>query len=314
MERRRIPKELETTILYKSAFKCCVCRVKRAGQIHHLDQNPANNVESNLVALCGSCHDEAHTHHSLSKNLTPTKIKDLKKKWEKEVKELSSKAMLPGNNIHQAMWTFVNHQRLPDLMRQLGVKFDSYQHKSLMSDGLIDRDGNLKFQVDVPNTKLHYTIYNHFRWDNSQRIHSLFTQAVDKVIMKVAPIELGAIWSKSEIRSLVMPGTICHCMRGFIFKREPLIDGIEHRQVFARSKNIEVRFSLSSFHIYGSSAYVGHFVGSHRVSALIMVKDVFSEGKNLVILATPLALGSGFLTSNYASPYPLKYAWAQYSE
>ncbi|MCF7718019.1 HNH endonuclease [Aeromonas jandaei] len=280
-------------------------------QIHHIDQNPANNVENNLVALCGSCHDEAHTHRSLSKNLTSTKIKDIKSKWEKEVKERSSKAMLPGNNIYQAMWTFVNHQRLPDLMRQLGVKFDSYQHKALMSDGVIDRDGNLKFQVDAPHTKLHYTIYDHFRWDYSQRIHSLFTQAVDKLIMKASPIELGAIWSKTEIRSLVVPGSICHCIRGFIFKREPLIDGVEHRQVFARSKNIEVRFSLSSFHIYGTSAYVGHFVGSHRVSALFMVKDVFSEGKTLVILATPLALGSGFLTSNYSSPYPLKYAWAQ---
>ncbi|KZN69442.1 hypothetical protein N478_12475 [Pseudoalteromonas luteoviolacea S4060-1] len=311
--RKRIPKSLENQVLYKCGFRCCVCRTNESSvQIHHIDQDPSNNIEDNLVAVCSNCHDKAHTTHQLSRNLTPSRLFEFKINWENEIAERSSKSMLPENqgNLSNAMWTFVNHQRLPDLMSGYGLKFEPQLLHELIEDNLIDVQGNLKFEHDVNPTKAVYTIYDHYRWDNARRIHSLFLKAVDKLIMTVRPIELGAIWTKTQIKNLISPGSICFCFRGFMFQRGCSIEGVENRHAYARAKNIELRMLVNSFHIYGTSAYVGHFVGNSRVAALVMVKDIFREGNKLVISATPIALGSGFSIYDYSSPYPLKYGWA----
>ena len=34
-----------------------------SAQVHHLDGNPANNHQSNLVCLCAGCHLRLHRHH-----------------------------------------------------------------------------------------------------------------------------------------------------------------------------------------------------------------------------------------------------------
>lgn len=36
-------------------------------QIHHLDENPANTIDSNLLAICGGCH-ERYKHGTISRN------------------------------------------------------------------------------------------------------------------------------------------------------------------------------------------------------------------------------------------------------
>jgi len=123
--RTKIPPDLVHSVLYKSAKTCCVCRTPRAPvEVHHIDQNPANNVEDNLIAICRNCHDEAHTRRSLSQNLTPARLIDFKHRWQDGVASRAAHAMLPSSNLSQAMWTYVNHQRLPDVMNSKGVRFD----------------------------------------------------------------------------------------------------------------------------------------------------------------------------------------------
>ncbi len=140
--RPKIPRKLENSIYYLSAKTCCVCRQRGLPiQLHHIDENPSNNSEENLIVLCASCHDEAHTKHALSKNLTPDKLKHCKGAWKEEVKELSAKAMLPQANLSQAMWTYVNHQRLPHIMKSVGADFDQYLYELLLEDKVIDKLG-----------------------------------------------------------------------------------------------------------------------------------------------------------------------------
>jgi pyrimidine deaminase RibD-like protein len=62
--RRRIPAATETSVLLKSARRCTLCHHlsgdgrEKHGQIAHLDGDPANNTEDNLVFMCLE-------HHSL---------------------------------------------------------------------------------------------------------------------------------------------------------------------------------------------------------------------------------------------------------
>lgn len=68
-KRVRPGRSQERRIWDESGSRCQFCG--KAGitglQIHHLDENPANTVDSNLVAICGTCH-ERYKHGSLSRN------------------------------------------------------------------------------------------------------------------------------------------------------------------------------------------------------------------------------------------------------
>jgi hypothetical protein len=57
--RVEIPQALQAQVLFASDRTCCICRVKgKPVQIHHIDENPANNVFKNLAVLCLDCHNE----------------------------------------------------------------------------------------------------------------------------------------------------------------------------------------------------------------------------------------------------------------
>lgn len=53
----------------ESGCRCQFCGTPGTGglQIHHLDENPANTVDSNLLAICGACH-ERYKHGQISRN------------------------------------------------------------------------------------------------------------------------------------------------------------------------------------------------------------------------------------------------------
>lgn len=56
-QRLEIPKKLKAQVLFASDRTCCVCRTKgKPTQIHHIDENPSNNVFENLAVLCLDCH------------------------------------------------------------------------------------------------------------------------------------------------------------------------------------------------------------------------------------------------------------------
>lgn len=309
--RVKVPFDLEAGLLYRSAKTCCACRTPRAPvQVHHIDQNPSNNSEDNLVVLCQNCHDDAHTKRALSKNLTPSLLKKFKGEWEEEVAERASYAMTPRANLSQAMWTFVNHQRLPYVMKDFGVTFNSEVLRFLRRRKVVDDLGTPIFQKKVGDSGGLVTIYDRFEWDDGQRLHSLYVNAVDNLVMAAHPIELGAIWSKREIRALIGPGSICFCMRGFRFKSGDRKNGEEDREVYARAQGIEVRFMANTRHMYGSSALYDSFSGNRFAAVLFFVKDIASENGVLVIRGTPLAMGAGFVSFAYRTPMSLRYGWA----
>lgn len=55
--RIQIPNDISNEVLKLSDMTCCVCRDrKKYVQIHHIDENPANNTIDNLAVLCLQCH------------------------------------------------------------------------------------------------------------------------------------------------------------------------------------------------------------------------------------------------------------------
>lgn len=49
--RPRIPREVLDPLLVRCRHRCCICG-EHYVQVHHIDGNPSNNRESNLIPLC----------------------------------------------------------------------------------------------------------------------------------------------------------------------------------------------------------------------------------------------------------------------
>jgi hypothetical protein len=137
------------------------------------------------------------------------------------------------------MWTYINHQRFPVLMKAFDVKYDAGLLFFIAKRKVVDINGIPIFQLECKDRDNSLTtIYERFEWDDLQRLHDLYIDAVDKLIKKTHPIELGAIWTKTEIKTTLKPGSICFRMRGFHFRGGEQKNGEEDRCVYARSKNI----------------------------------------------------------------------------
>lgn len=59
-ERKPIPDTLKNKVYDNAGDKCQMCGKKGNLKIHHIDANPGNNNITNLILLCGNCHDDAH--------------------------------------------------------------------------------------------------------------------------------------------------------------------------------------------------------------------------------------------------------------
>jgi hypothetical protein len=78
--RKDLPENILEQLLFLSSNRCCICQTPLI-VIHHIDGNPANNNMDNLAPLCPNCHTHAHSNSKLTRNLTPDRIKSVRKIW-----------------------------------------------------------------------------------------------------------------------------------------------------------------------------------------------------------------------------------------
>jgi len=91
--RKKIPKPLERKVLVMNKHCCCICEISaihKAIAIHHIDGENSNNKISNLAVLCLEHHSQADAglkrgKVGAGKKLTPTAVRDYKKRWEAKV-------------------------------------------------------------------------------------------------------------------------------------------------------------------------------------------------------------------------------------
>lgn len=83
-----IPKDLEAEVLFKADHTCSKCNNPSFGvQIAHIDDDPSNNDEDNLIALCPNDHDKASSKSPISKGYKELELKKYKKNWEDIIQE-----------------------------------------------------------------------------------------------------------------------------------------------------------------------------------------------------------------------------------
>jgi hypothetical protein len=82
MVRSRIPKRVAVAMRFAADDTCCKCR--RPGsrtQVHHLDGDPTNHDESNLIVLCLECHDAASVRGGVGRQLDSDLLRSYRVDW-----------------------------------------------------------------------------------------------------------------------------------------------------------------------------------------------------------------------------------------
>jgi len=88
-KRVEIPRATEAEVQFRSDRTCCVCRVKgKPFQIHHIDDNPANNDPYNLAVLCLECHNETQIHGGFGRKLNADQIILYRDDWHIQVSKI----------------------------------------------------------------------------------------------------------------------------------------------------------------------------------------------------------------------------------
>jgi hypothetical protein len=91
-KRQRPGTSVEGRVLVKSLRRCAICfglegeLVEKAGQLAHVDRNPENSVENNLVFLCLRHHDKYDSKPSQSKRYTAAEVKHFRSELYKLIK------------------------------------------------------------------------------------------------------------------------------------------------------------------------------------------------------------------------------------
>jgi hypothetical protein len=94
VKKRRIPipDDIAAEILFLSDRTCCICNTRgKQVQIHHIDENPANNNINNLSVLCFDCHDQTMIKGGFGRKLEANQIIKYCNEWFDRVKARKNK-------------------------------------------------------------------------------------------------------------------------------------------------------------------------------------------------------------------------------
>lgn len=121
-----IPEELSIEILKSSDRTCCVCRDSTKDvQIHHIDENPANNVFENLAVLCLQCHNDTMITGGFGKKLKKNLVIKYRDEWLKIVKDRNDNLAKGIKSLaNQQCWesvSFDNQQGIESAILGMGL-------------------------------------------------------------------------------------------------------------------------------------------------------------------------------------------------
>jgi len=284
-----IPEKTLYDLLYHSSHICCVCHDPERGVIvHHIEPwaKSGSHDEQNLAVLCPLCHDKAHTKSSLTRGLTPSHVRHHKNEWQKKVSRDAAKALFKArpHSISGGFWDYFNRQRLLDCANGLNINLAAIPG----CNTLLPNDGGLLDRT--------------FRWAGTVRCgtnneYSFFSSLLRTVCEQRDWIDLDRIWTRSQVRSLLMPNTLIALTGNHRFR---MGGGPDHgpgqvRTGYLRRKGIRLEFSFDPWECTSSSSYTHHLRGQWLCTSLGFVRSVTQPDGRLQINSTCLAIGTGFM-------------------
>lgn len=81
-ERVPLTPDLDAAVQFDFDRTCCVCHLSgKHYQVHHIDENPANNEYDNLAVLCLECHAQTQVKGGFGKRLSARVVRRYRDHW-----------------------------------------------------------------------------------------------------------------------------------------------------------------------------------------------------------------------------------------
>ncbi len=93
--KKRIPLDdlAAAEVLFAADRTCCKCRVTgKPVQVHHIDDDPANNDQENLGVLCLECHNETQVRGGFGRSLDSAQVRKYRDDWNERVRRRRDEA------------------------------------------------------------------------------------------------------------------------------------------------------------------------------------------------------------------------------
>lgn len=305
--RVRIPPALASKVLYDSQYKCAVCH-EPAVHIHHIDDDPSNNSEENLICVCANHHGEAHTKRELAQNLTAERLKDARETWTKLVREhriasasVSGQLGRVGPTSFMSVgitWGYINHRRVIEMIdvgKLSGRARERFNDCKVL--GIVDKQG-IPIKPSTATMAESYvgnSIYDWFEQTDGWRLHALYVALVDRLSEQIQPVHLEREWlDVDRTKELVKSGTPVFIQAPFYFKAVSESQENEHRRVHVTINSVKLEFEVDTRDMYGTTSMTVSFFGRQTCAAFLLVKSVKQVSGKLLLDCTPIALGVSF--------------------
>jgi hypothetical protein len=278
-ERTSIPEDTCIQLIFLQRAVCCVCRERgRPYILHHIiswEESHSHDLD-NLALLCLLCHNEAHTHHENSRNLTPVEIRECKKLWVDRVKvsdrEVMDSPKLDG--MITTMWDYFNHDRIIDLSENKELDQD---YREFFSNG----------------RALSYLYSGSLR---SFSTYGIFETKLHELLSKYTYYLLDNHSTASEIAAIAKPGVIVLLTAYHAFKPESSTaygPGQTYKGYYRRNR-ICFSFVIDLWNCTSESSHT-HLRGHYICTSVLLIKNVERNSSGLDIQTTCLAVGEGII-------------------
>jgi hypothetical protein len=306
-----IPPKTLYSILYKTAFTCCVCRHKdNPIIIHHIEEwhKTRSHEETNLVVLCLNCHSKAHSVSTISLNLNSQKLRAIKDEWEGVVRKRESDALFTKTSWMPlgGVWDYFNHNRITDVVGQLGLDLNQVKgFGSLSKQGVISDSGSYIWPSNIPlsdRANIRY-IYDGSVPVFDRALRQFYAQTIKAILEQTQWLDISTIFKKSTAQ-LIAEYPIIAVTGAFRYKRVNGTDYGPGQNIVATrtAKGLRVEFSIDAWETTSQSAHSVNLSGLWRSTCILLVRNISISEKNANIQCTCLAIGTGF--TEYVAPTP----------
>lgn len=284
-----IPFDTMARVLWANRWTCCVCRQQRLSVIlHHIRQwsESRDHSDANLAVLCLEHHARAHTTGDLEQNLTPRRLTDAKAQWEEEVRRLDPAAILAASRIDGHHWSWFNHRRLLDLLRDAGGLVQELpRYRQLRDSGLIDQDGNI-IPENANDLYLYQGSFGNHRYSYTRSV-------LEQVLSRTSIFNISDDLDRGFLKSVIRPGDLVLIQGRHVFKQLTKIErGPGQAATVRRQANgVRVSFTIDLWEAVATSAWGVWLRGTQNAASLVRVNEVRQEEDRLHLLASGVAVG-----------------------
>ena len=153
-----VPRALAAQVLFDSDRICCVCREwGKPVQLHHIDENPANNQFGNLAVLCFDCHRNTQLSGGFDRKLDADQVRLYRDDWYRSVKLQRTKSYADAVDVETPGYDVVSVTAMAEALRENGeLELLAGFYHSIGNTDLRDKYIELALQGDADDEIILY--------------------------------------------------------------------------------------------------------------------------------------------------------------